>query len=97
MTHAQGPNRRRSVASVAEQLDGDACREAISFLVHCHDEPSVFQKMKMTFEHRQNLVHDPQRTTDVLKTFPRFFDVKGLVSCALVFKIFDLVWLFTVH
>ncbi|XP_037388416.1 uncharacterized protein LOC119261949 isoform X1 [Pygocentrus nattereri] len=74
---AQGPNRRRSVASVPEQLDGDACQEAISLLLHCHDEPSVFKKMKMTLEHRQNLVHDSQRTTDVLKTFPRFLDVKG--------------------
>ncbi|KAG9262163.1 hypothetical protein AMEX_G23898 [Astyanax mexicanus] len=77
---AQGPHRRRSVASGPEQLDGDACLEAVSFLVHCHDEPSVFQKMKMTFEHRQNLVHDSQRTTDVLKTFPRFLDVKGLLN-----------------
>ncbi|KAL7859047.1 hypothetical protein SRHO_G00141940 [Serrasalmus rhombeus] len=77
---AQGPNRRRSVASVPEQLDGDACQEAISFLLHCHDEPNVFKKMKMTFEHRQNLVHDSQRTTDVLKTFPRLLDVKGLLN-----------------
>ncbi|XP_047677701.1 uncharacterized protein LOC125146058 [Tachysurus fulvidraco] len=36
--------------------------------------------MKMTFQHRQDLVHDPQRSTDVFKTFPRFLDVKGLVN-----------------
>ncbi|XP_035809342.2 uncharacterized protein LOC118471082 [Amphiprion ocellaris] len=36
--------------------------------------------MKMTLQHRQDLVHDPQRTTDVFKTFPRFLDVKGLLN-----------------
>ena len=77
----QGPKRRRSASTLPQQLDGDACREAISFLVHTPDEASVLQKMKMTFQHRQDLVHDPQRTADVFKTFPRFLDVKGLVSC----------------
>ncbi|CAL9694442.1 unnamed protein product [Knipowitschia caucasica] len=77
---AQGPKRRRLAATLPEQLDGDACREAISFLIHSQDEASVFQKMKMTFQYRQDLVHDPQRTTDVFKTFPRFLDVKGLLN-----------------
>lgn len=81
VAQAQGPKRRRLAATLPEQLDGDACREAISYLIHSHDEASVFQKMKMTFQYHQDLVHDPQRTTDVFKTFPRFLDVKGLVSC----------------
>ncbi|XP_047664183.1 uncharacterized protein LOC125140172 [Tachysurus fulvidraco] len=72
---AQGPKSRRSATTLPQQLDGDACREAISFVVHSPDEASVFQKMKMTFQHRQDLVHDPQRSTDVLNTFPRFLDV----------------------
>ncbi|XP_062408264.1 uncharacterized protein LOC134099416 [Sardina pilchardus] len=76
----QGPKRRRSASTLPQQLDGDACREAISFLVHTPDEASVLQKMKMTFQHRQDLVHDPQRTADVFKTFPRFLDVKGLIN-----------------
>ncbi|XP_072554962.1 uncharacterized protein [Paramormyrops kingsleyae] len=76
----QGPKRRRSPTTLPQQLDGDACKEAISFLVHSPDEASVFQKMKMTFQHRQDLLHDPQRTADVFKTFPRFLDVKGLVN-----------------
>lgn len=80
----QGPKRRRSASTLPQQLDGDACREAISFLVHSPDEASVLQKMKMTFQHRQDLVHDPQRTADVFKTFPRFLDVKGLVSFAFI-------------
>ena len=61
----QGPKRRRSATTLPQQLDGDACKEAISFLVHSPDEASVFQRMKMTFQHRQDLVHDPQRTADV--------------------------------
>lgn len=76
----QGPKRRRSAATLPDQLEGDACREALSFLVHSPDESSVFQKMRMTLQHRQDLVHDPQRTTDVFKTFPRFLDVKALLN-----------------
>lgn len=94
MAQAPGPKRRRLAATLSEQLDGDACREAISFLVHSPEEASVFQKIKMTLQHRQDLVHDPQRTTGVFKTFPHFFDVKGLVSCAfLLFKLQCFVWL----
>nr|XP_046240238.1 uncharacterized protein LOC124056643 isoform X2 [Scatophagus argus] len=80
VAQAQGPKRRRLAATLPEQLDGGACREAISFLIHSHDEASVFQKMKITFQYRQDLVHDPQRATDVFKTFPRFLDVKGLLN-----------------
>ncbi|KAF7198962.1 putative LOC107384646-like protein, partial [Nothobranchius furzeri] len=76
----QGPNRKRTATTVPQQLDGDACREAVSFLLHCNDETVVFQKMNMTFQHRQDLVHDPQTSADVFKTFPRFLDVKGLVN-----------------
>ncbi|KAI4803772.1 hypothetical protein KUCAC02_025420 [Chaenocephalus aceratus] len=77
---AQGPNRPRSAPTVPHQLDGDACREALSFLVHSPDEASVFEKMKITLQHRQDLVRDPQRTADVFKTFPRLLDVKGLLT-----------------
>ncbi|XP_060768270.1 uncharacterized protein LOC132875487 [Neoarius graeffei] len=76
----QGPKRQRSATTLPQQLDGDAYKESISFLVHSPDEASVFQKMKLTFQHRQDLVHDPQRTADVFKTFPCFLDVKGLVN-----------------
>ncbi|XP_072556798.1 uncharacterized protein [Paramormyrops kingsleyae] len=44
------------------------------------DEAEVRQKMKQTFKHRQELVHNPERSTNVFKTFPRFLDVKGLVN-----------------
>ncbi|XP_034147593.1 uncharacterized protein LOC114839093 [Esox lucius] len=63
-----------------QQLEGDACREAISFLVHPADETEVMQKMKETFKHRQELVHNPDRSADVLDVFPRYLVVKGLIN-----------------
>ncbi|XP_039618281.1 uncharacterized protein LOC120534768 [Polypterus senegalus] len=74
-----GPSRRRKIEDT-EQLDGDACREAISLLLHTADETEVRQKRKQTFKHRQELVHNPERSTDILKIFPRFLEVKGLVN-----------------
>lgn len=69
---AQGAKRRGLAAAAAQQLDGDACREAKSFLVHCPDEAGVFQKMKVTFQHRQELEPEPpQKSTDVFKMFQR--------------------------
>lgn len=59
------------MTTLPEQLDGDDCREAISFLTHTPEEASVLEKMKMTFQYRQDLVHDPERSADVFKTFPR--------------------------
>ncbi|CAL8403543.1 unnamed protein product [Arctogadus glacialis] len=76
----QGPKRQRPAATEPLQLDGDACREAIYFLVHSPDEAGVFEKMKLTLQHRQDLVRDAQRSADVFKTFPRFLDVKGLAG-----------------
>lgn len=80
---AQGPNRRRSTEGAPQQLTGDACKEAISFLLHCNDDKSVIEKMRKTFKYRQELIHDSQRTEAVFKIFPRFLDVKGLVSCSI--------------
>ncbi|XP_053091534.1 uncharacterized protein LOC113544514 isoform X2 [Pangasianodon hypophthalmus] len=79
MSESGGPSRRR-MTDVGQQLEGDACREAISFLVHAADEAEVMQKMKQTFKHRQELVHNPERSADVLNIFPRFLDVKGLIN-----------------
>ncbi|XP_063077937.1 uncharacterized protein LOC134467889 [Engraulis encrasicolus] len=76
----QGPKWRRQATTLPEQLDGDYCREPISFLIHTPEEASVLEKMKMTLQYRQDLVHDPQTRADVFKTFPRFLDVKGLVN-----------------
>lgn len=67
-----GPNFQRTV-NVERQLDGDACQEAMSLLTHTTDNSLIFQKMRETFQHRQKLVN-------ILSTFPRFLDTKGLVS-----------------
>ena len=55
----QGPKRQRPAATEPQQLDGDACREAIYFVVHSPDEARVFEKMKLAL-HRQDLVHDAE-------------------------------------
>lgn len=74
-----GPNFQRTV-NVERQLDGDACQEAMSLLNHTTDNSLIFQKMRETFQHRQKLVNDPGRSVDILSSFPRFLDTKGLVS-----------------
>ncbi|KAJ8333516.1 hypothetical protein SKAU_G00415240 [Synaphobranchus kaupii] len=74
-----GPSLNRCT-SPAQQLDEDSLREAIAFLTHSSDEAQIFLKMKETFHYRHALVHDPNKTDDILKTFPRFLNTKGLVS-----------------
>jgi len=76
---AGGPNFQRTL-NVEEQLDGDACQEAMSLLNHTTDKALISQKMRETFQHRQKLVNDPGRSVDILSSFPRFLDKKGLVN-----------------
>ena len=47
---------------------------------HSVDEETVKQKMRSSFRYRRNMVEDPERCGDVLAEYPRFKDVKGLVS-----------------
>ncbi|KAK6290859.1 hypothetical protein J4Q44_G00387410 [Coregonus suidteri] len=49
-------------------------------LNHTTDNSLIFQKMRETFQHRQKLVNDPGRSVDILSSFPRFLDTKGLVD-----------------
>ncbi|XP_039464811.1 uncharacterized protein LOC120438476 [Oreochromis aureus] len=58
-----GPNLQRTV-NVKHQLDGDACKEAMSLLNHTTDNCVILQKMKETFQHRQRLVNDPSRSVE---------------------------------
>ncbi|XP_019220623.1 uncharacterized protein LOC102076367 isoform X3 [Oreochromis niloticus] len=74
-----GPNSQRPI-NVDMQLDGDACQEAISLLDHTSDTSLIFQKMRETFQHRQKLINDPDKSLDILSIFPRFLDTKGLVN-----------------
>ncbi|KAK7138524.1 hypothetical protein R3I94_013984 [Phoxinus phoxinus] len=74
-----GPRCQRAT-NFEDQLDGDACKEAMSLLNHATDKSQIFQKMRQTFQHRQKLVKDPGSSVDILSTFPRFLDTTGLVD-----------------
>ena len=73
-----GPSLKRCFTA-EQQADGDAVREAILLLLHSSDDSVIRSKMRETFQHRHQLVHNPEMTTEVLKMYPRFLDVKGLV------------------
>ncbi|KAF3851587.1 hypothetical protein F7725_013359, partial [Dissostichus mawsoni] len=60
-----------------EQLTGEECREAISFMKHSADESVVKEKMKATFQCRQAMIRDQQASSTVLDVFPRFLDIPG--------------------
>lgn len=74
----RGPEFEREVAA-EHQLEGDQCQEAISLLRHSTDEGQIFTKMKQTFQYRQKLTHEPEKSCTVLNMFPRFLDTKGLM------------------
>ncbi|KAM9771154.1 uncharacterized protein LOC133148298 isoform X1 [Syngnathus typhle] len=74
-----GPNVRRSIV-VDQQLDGDTYQEAISLLNHTTDSSVIFLKMRETFQNRQKLIHDSDKTQDIFSIFPRFLDTKGLMN-----------------
>ncbi|KAI7802209.1 hypothetical protein IRJ41_003541 [Triplophysa rosa] len=50
-----------------------------AFFTHSADEVQILLKMRETFKYRHRL-HDPDKTADILKTFPRFLNTKGLVN-----------------
>nr|XP_055056386.1 uncharacterized protein LOC129440856 isoform X1 [Misgurnus anguillicaudatus] len=75
----RGPGTQRAFFTSEMQLEGDRCQEAISFLKHCLDPEQVAAKMKSTFQYRQKMIHDPEKSSSVISLFPRFLDTKGLV------------------
>ncbi|XP_062275601.1 uncharacterized protein LOC133997895 [Scomber scombrus] len=75
---SSGPELEREVTK-EQQLEGDQCCEAVSLLKHSTDKEQILIKMRATFQHRQKLIHDPERCSTVLTVFPRFLDTKGLV------------------
>ncbi|KAM9398775.1 uncharacterized protein ACWYII_031268 isoform 9-T9 [Salvelinus alpinus] len=80
-TYQNGPKAQRSCPSAVEQLSGDECREAISVLQHTTTNDSlVREKMMATFQYRQEVVHDPEKSSTVLDVFPRFLDTTGLIN-----------------
>lgn len=75
-----GPTARREFFLTPDvSLSTEQCKEAVSFMKHSSNEAAVRQKMKMTFEHRRQMVLDEDKSSDVLTEFPRFKDIKGLV------------------
>ncbi|XP_031670934.1 uncharacterized protein LOC109877709 isoform X3 [Oncorhynchus kisutch] len=80
-TYQNGPKAQRSCPSAVEQLSGDECKEAISVLQHTTtNESLVREKMMATFQYRQQVVHDPGKSSTVLDVFPRFLDTTGLIN-----------------
>ncbi|XP_062250621.1 uncharacterized protein LOC133960013 [Platichthys flesus] len=63
-----------------DQLLGEECREALSIMRHSTDKSVVREKMRVTFDYRQKLVHDQGATASVLDVFPRFLDTAGLIE-----------------
>ncbi|XP_059379085.1 uncharacterized protein LOC132154211 isoform X2 [Carassius carassius] len=59
---------------------GVLAKEGISLLSHTTEKSLIFQKMRETFQHRQELIKDPGSSVEILSTFPRFLDTKGLVG-----------------
>ncbi|XP_018613767.1 uncharacterized protein LOC108937987 [Scleropages formosus] len=76
---SRGPDFERQT-QLSAQLQGESCEQAVSDLADCTDREQVFLKMRETFHYRRQLVHDPQRNSTVLSTFPRLLDTKGLVN-----------------
>ncbi|KAI9543546.1 hypothetical protein NQZ68_008593 [Dissostichus eleginoides] len=76
-TYQDGPKSKRDFLLTCEQLTGEECREAISFMMHSADESVVKEKMKATFQCRQAMIRDQQASSTVLDVFPRFLDIPG--------------------
>ncbi|XP_076735621.1 uncharacterized protein LOC106676715 [Maylandia zebra] len=74
-----GPTSRRKFGFTNDQQTRDQCMEAMSLLHHTTDQDIVFQKMRETFYYRQQILHDPQESANILQMFPRFLDTKGLI------------------
>ncbi|XP_030578190.1 uncharacterized protein LOC115774866 [Archocentrus centrarchus] len=71
---------RPTVVTTGDQQTGDDCMEAISFLNHTTDRDLVFHKMRDTFQYRQQILHNPQHSADVLQIFPRFLDIRLILQ-----------------
>ena len=59
--------------------DERQCQEAIALMKHTADEAVVKEKMRLTLIYRQKVLHDPDKSSDILDIFPRFLDIPGLV------------------
>ncbi|XP_077079065.1 uncharacterized protein LOC143732177 [Siphateles boraxobius] len=78
--YKDGPKTLRETSSTVEQLSGDQCREALSVMKHSTDQSIVQERMKATFKYRQNMMHDPDKSSHILDYLPRFLDTPGLID-----------------
>ncbi|XP_027137162.1 uncharacterized protein LOC113746307 [Larimichthys crocea] len=74
------PTTQRESLLTGDQLLGEECREAVSIMRHSTDKSVVKEKMRVTFDYRQKLVHNQDATASVLDVFPRFLDTAGLIE-----------------
>ncbi|KAK9538043.1 hypothetical protein VZT92_005604 [Zoarces viviparus] len=76
-----GPKAERDAFRVENWLTTESlCCEAIALMKHTADEATVKEKMKQTFTYRQDMVHDPVKSSELFTAFPRFLDVAGLID-----------------
>ncbi|KAK7879253.1 hypothetical protein WMY93_033966 [Mugilogobius chulae] len=61
-------------------LTENQCCEAIALMKHTTDEGLIKEKMKQTFHYRQNIIRDPEKSSDIFTMFPRFLDITGIVE-----------------
>ncbi|KAK7886627.1 hypothetical protein WMY93_026248 [Mugilogobius chulae] len=73
------PTTRRIPPVTEDQLHGEECVEVLSQLTHTDDRSTIREKMRLTFQYRQNLVHS-EETLTVFQVFPRFLDTPGLIE-----------------
>lgn len=81
-----GPTQERELPQTGDQMDEEYCKESISLMNHTTDQEIVMQKMKQTFNYRQRLIHNSDKSHTILNVFPRLLDTKGLVSNGIFFS-----------
>lgn len=81
----QGPKRRRSAITLLLQLDGDACKEAISFLVHSPDEASARKQTSTAYKWEtcplSSVEYGPLKSFDVDSEENSEMDLPRLACC----------------
>lgn len=65
-----GPAARREASVNPEMtVTEEQCKEAVALMTYCSDKAIIKQKMKITFEHRQRMVLDGEKSSDFLTEF----------------------------
>lgn len=76
-----GPTSERDPFKILDWLSEEGlCSEAIALMKHTPDTSVVKAKMTLTFAYRQQMLHDPQRSSQILTMFPRFLDIPGMIE-----------------